>query len=100
MRAWYLKRQRSSPDQRKQLAQDLGQGPEDFLFVEIPQLISCRITTIMDPAAVPPGQPGQNGHARARDLSRCRQLANSSAGAGVYLDLLWIESGYRNPASR
>jgi hypothetical protein len=68
--------------------------------VEIPQLISCRITTIMDPAALPSGQPGRNGHAQARDLSRCRQLANSSAGAGSTSTLRWIESGYRNPASR
>src|SRR6266436_3584537 len=100
MWALYRERQRSSPDQSKQLSQDLGQSAEDFLFVVIPQLICCGITTIMDPAAVPPGQPGRNGHARARDLSRCRRLANSSAGAWSTSTLRWIESGYRNPASR
>jgi hypothetical protein len=36
------------------------------LFVEIPQLISCKVSVIMVRPAVPPGQSGQNGHTRAR----------------------------------
>ena len=33
------------------------------LFMEIPQLIRCGISMIMERAAAPPGQPGRNGHA-------------------------------------
>jgi hypothetical protein len=36
------------------------------LFVEYLQLISCGISMIMGQAAVPPGQSGRNGRARAR----------------------------------
>jgi hypothetical protein len=36
------------------------------LFVEIKQVISCKVSVIMVRAAVPPGQSGQNGHTRVR----------------------------------
>jgi len=42
------------------------------MIVVIPQLICCFISTIMDQAAIPQGQPGRNGHARARCESRER----------------------------
>jgi hypothetical protein len=35
-------------------------------FVEYQQLMSCQNSVIMDRAAAPPGQPGQNGQTRPR----------------------------------
>jgi hypothetical protein len=39
---------------------------EISLFVEIPQVIGCLISTIMGRAAMQLGQSGRNGHARIR----------------------------------
>jgi hypothetical protein len=48
------------------------------LFLWIPQLISWGIHMIMGRAAVPPGQSGRNGHARA-GLEGWAALRSSSA---------------------
>jgi hypothetical protein len=60
-------------------AQGAAQSLVISLFVEYLQLIGCqnsvimdRAEVIMDRAAVPPGQPGRNGHAQARREARAQ----------------------------